>query len=179
VGDVRKRRERPNTPNPYAAWADWLAAFGRGQDLPTTHLLALGDSMGPDMYSRVLYRLNEAFVARQELWVEAFVRDSAMLDRTPLALATNMIQARARLRPLVDLTRNELLPEPVREVFAEALTDVVDSMQENLANSVRQSAHGADTLLTVVRDNDLTAALTAPSRVDVPETRPSGRTVIM
>lgn len=161
--------------NPYAAWADWLAAFGRGVDLPATHLVAVADDMGPDMQARVLHRLNEAFVARQELWVQAFMRDQDVLEPTPLALATNMIQARARLRPLVDLTRNQLLPEPVRAAFQDALAIAVRSSQESLLDSVRRD----DLLLTVVRDNDLTAALTAPSRVDTPEKRAAGRTVII
>lgn len=161
--------------NPYAAWADWLAAFGRGVDLPATHLVAVNDDMGPDMQARVLHRLNEAFVARQELWVRAFLRDQDLLEPSPLALATNMIQARARLRPLVELTRSELLPEPVRAAFQDALATAVRSSQESLLDAVR----GEDLLLTVVRDNDLTAALTAPSRVDTAETRPAGRTVII
>jgi hypothetical protein len=161
--------------NPYAAWADWLAAFGRGVDLPATHLVAVGDGMGPDMQARVLHRLNEAFVARQELWVLAFLRDQDVLEPTPLALATNMVQARARLRPLVELTRNELLPEPVRAALQDALATAVRSSQESLLDAVR----GEDLLLTVVRDNDLTTALTAPSRVDTPETGPVGRTVII
>jgi hypothetical protein len=157
--------------NPYAAWADWLAAFGRGEDRPATHLAAVADDMGPNMQARVLHRLNEAFVARQELWSKALQRD---LDTLPSALATNLIQARARLRPLVELTRSELLPEPVRAVLREALADAVRSTQDSLVDSVRRE----NTLLAIVRDNDLTAALTAPSRVDGPETRPSGRTII-
>jgi hypothetical protein len=161
--------------NPYAAWADWLAAFGRGVDLPATHLAAVSDEMGPDMQARVLHRLNEAFVARQELWVQAFMRDQEVLEPTPLALATNMIQARARLRPLVELTRSELLPEPVRAAFQDALAIAVRSAQDSLLDSVRRE----DLLLTVVRDNDLTAALTAPSRVDTTESRPAGRSVII
>lgn len=165
--------------NPYAAWADWLAAFGRGVDLPATHLAAVSDDMGPDMQARVLYRLNEAFVARQELWVQAFVRDQDLLEPTPLALAANMIQARARLRPLVDLTRSELLPEPVRAALQDALGIAVRSSQENLLDSARRQSEGADVLVTIVGDNDLTAALTAPSRVDTPERGPVGRTVII
>jgi hypothetical protein len=163
----------------YAAWADWLAAFGRGVDLPATHLVAVTDGMGPDMQTRVLRRLNEAFVARQELWVQAFLRDQEVLESTPLALATNMIQARVRLRPLVELTRNELFPEPVRAALREALVIAVRSSQENLLDAVRRQPHGMDVLLTIVRDNDLTAALTAPSRVDVPERGPAGRSVII
>lgn len=165
--------------NPYAAWADWLAAFGRGVDLPATHLAAVSDDMGPDMQARVLYRLNEAFVARQELWVQAFVRDQDLLEPTPLALATNMIQARARLRPLVELTRSELLPEPVRAALQDALGIAVRASQESLVDSVLHQPQGMDVLLTVVRDNDLTAAFTAPSRVDTPKCGPLGRTVII
>lgn len=161
--------------NPYAAWADWLDAFGRGVDLPGTHLIAVSDDMGPDMQVRVLRRLNEAFVARQELWVQAFMRDQDVLEPTPLALATNMIQARARLRPLVELTRNGLLPEVVRTALEDALATAVRSSQKNLLDAVRHE----DVLLTVVRDNDLTAALTAPSRATASEHRPAGRTVII
>lgn len=53
------------------------------------------------------------------------------------------------------------------------------SSQENLLDSARRQSAGADVLVTVVRDNDLTAALTAPSRMDAPERRPVGRTVII
>lgn len=157
--------------NPYATWADWLTAFGRGEDRPTTQLVAVTDDLGPDMQARVLHRLNEAFVARHRLWVTALQRD---LDTLPAALATHLVQARARLRPLVELTRSALLPEPVRDVLQEALADAVRSTQDSLANDVRRE----DALLAVVRDNDLTAALTEPSRVDEPEPRPSGRTII-
>lgn len=164
--------------NSYAAWADWSASFGRGEDRPSTHLRPVDDAMGPDMRARVLYRLNQAFVARQELWMKAFNRDRDTLERTTSALATNMIQARARLRPLVELTRSHLLPEADRAAFRDALDKVVRSTQQSLEDSVRRSSHGRDEALAVVRDNDLTAALTAPSRVDGPGAGPSGRTVI-
>jgi hypothetical protein len=157
--------------NPYAAWADWLTAFGHGEDRPATHLVAVTEELGPDMQARVLHRLNEAFVARHQLWVKALQRD---LDALPSALATHLVQARARLRPLVELTRSELLPGPVRDVLQEALADAVRSTQDGLVNDVRQE----DDLLAVVRENDLTVALAAPSRVDEPESRPSGRTII-
>jgi hypothetical protein len=173
VGDVRP------PPGPYAAWASWLTAYGRGEDLPTTHLVPIGDDMGPDMQARVMQRLNEAFIARQQLWVKAFDRDRDAFDLTRLRLATNLVEARTRLRPLVDLCRNELLPEPVRAVFAEALGEAVRSTQNSLEDSVRRLPQGADELLTVIRDNALTVALTAPSRVDEAEQRPAGRSIIL
>jgi hypothetical protein len=157
--------------NPYAAWVDWLTAFGRGEDRPATHLVAVTEELGPDMYARVLHRLHEAFVARHRLWVEALQRD---IDTLPAALATHLVNARARLRPLVELTRSELLPEPERAALTEALTDAVRSTQDSLANDVRRD----DALTAIVRDNDLTVALTAASRVDEPETGPTGRTII-
>ncbi len=159
---------------PYAAWADWLTAFGRGEDLPDTHLVPVDDTMGPDMQARILQRINAAFVARQELWVLAFARDQDAFELTHLRLATNLVQARERLRPLVRLCRNTLLPEPVRATLTDALTDAVRSTQRSLEDSVRDTP----VLLTVVRDNALTAALVAPSRVDEPE-RPAGRSVIL
>lgn len=167
------------TPGPYAAWASWLAAFGRGEDLPITHLVPIGDEMGPDMQARLLRRLNEAFVARQDMWHGAFNRDQDTMGMTPLSLGTNMIQARVRLRPLVDLVRNDLLPAPVRAALADALAKAVRSTQRSLLDSVRRLPHGADVLHATVMDNDLTAALTAPSRVDGPGDRPVGRTIIM
>lgn len=166
-------------PGPYAAWASWLTAYGRGEDLPTTHLVPIGDDMGPDMQARVLQRLNEAFIARQARWAKAFERDRDVFELTPMRLAANLVQARTRLRPLVDLCRNELLPEPVRAVFTEALGQAVRSTQNSLEDSVRRLPHGADQLLTVIRDNAITAALTAPSRVDEPEQRPAGRGIIL
>jgi hypothetical protein len=162
-------------PGPYAAWASWLTAFGRGEDLPSTHLVPIGADMGPDMQARVLQRLNAAFVARQELWVKAFARDRDAFELTRMSLATNMVQARARLRPLVELCRSQLLPEPVRSTLGQALGDALRSTQKSLEDSVR----GADVLLGILRDNDLTAVLVAPSRVDEPERRPTGRAVIL
>jgi hypothetical protein len=158
--------------NPYAAWADWLAAFGRGADLPATNLAPVADGMGPTMQARILHRLNEAFVARQQLWITAFQRDLDVLG--PASLATSMVAARARLRPVVELTRSELLPEPVRTALGDALAAAVRETQNSLLDDVREHT----TELAVVRDNDLTAALTAPSRVDEPESRPSGRTIM-
>jgi hypothetical protein len=166
-------------PGPYAAWASWLTAYGCGEDLPSTHLVPIGDDMGPDMQARVLHRLNTAFVARQQLWVEAFERDQDAFELTRLRLAANLVQARVRLRPLVDLCRNGLLPEPVRATLGDALGQAVRSTQNSLEDAVRRLPQGADVLLTVVRDNDLTAALTAPSRVDEPEQRPAGRGIIL
>lgn len=159
---------------PYAAWASWLTAFGRGEDLPVTHLAPVGDAMGPDMQARVLQRVNAAFVARQELWAKAFARDRDAYDLTHLRLAANLVLARERLRPLVRLCRNELLPEPARNALTDALTDAVRSTQKRLADAVRNDP----TLLTIVRDNDLVAVFSAPSRVGEPE-RPTGRSVIL
>jgi hypothetical protein len=159
---------------PYAAWASWLTAFGRGEDLPATDLVPVDDTMGPDMQARVLQRVNAAFVARQDLWSKAFARDQDAFDLTHLRLATTLVQARERLRPLVGLCRNDLLPESARAALTDALTDAVRSTQQRLADAVRRDP----ALLTVVRDNDLTAVFSTPSRVDVPE-RPAGRSVIL
>jgi len=168
-----------NVSGPYAAWASWLDAFGRGEDLPTTHLPPISEEMGPDMQERLLRRINQAFVARQDWWVAAFVRDREQAEPTPLGLATNLIDARARLRPLVALTRSELLSAPMRAVFGEALEKVVRDSQRNLENSVRRQTHNVDAMLTTVRENDLTRALTTPSTVDSPRNRPGGRTIIV
>jgi hypothetical protein len=162
-------------PGPYAAWASWLTAFGCGEDLPDTHLVPIGDEMGPGMQARLLQRVDAAFVARQELWVRAFARDRDAAELTRLRLASILVAARGRLRPLVDLSRSELLPAPARAALADALEHAVRSTQDSLEDAVRNAA----VPLGIVRDNTLVAALTAPSRVDRPERPPTGRGIIL
>lgn len=164
---------------PYAAWSSWLEAFGRGEDLPNAHLVPVTDELGPHMQARVLHRLNEAFVARQQRWVEAFVRDRDAAPPTPFSLATNLVHARVRLRPLVALTRNELLPGNVRDALRDALAEAVRSSQRNLEDSVRRLPHDADVLLTTIRDNTLVSALREPVQTNENQTRPVGRGVIL
>jgi hypothetical protein len=159
---------------PYAAWASWLTAFGRGEDLATTHLAPVGDEMGPHMQARILRRLNEAFVARQRRWEEALDRDLDVTGLTPLSL----VDARTRLRPLVALTRNGLLPENVRTALREALAETIRSAQRGLEDAVRRQ-RSADHLLGILRTNTLTAALAEPPTAGAESHGPAGRTVIL
>jgi hypothetical protein len=160
---------------PYAAWASWLTAFGRGEDLSADQLVPVDEDMGPHMQSRVLQRLNEAFVARQRVWDQALVRD---LDADGLSALT-LVAARIRLRPLVALTRNPLLPDTVRTALRDALTETVRSAQRSIEDSVRRQPGAVDRLLGVVRENALTAALSEPPPVTAPRAGPAGRTVIL
>lgn len=161
-------------PGPYAAWASWLTAFGRGTDLPTDHLSPVDADMGPHMQARLLHRVNEAFVARQRLWARALQRDLDVAGLTALSL----VEIRVRLRPLVGLTRNALLPEAVRVALSDALAETVTSAQRNLEDAVRRLPHSTDVLLGVLRDNKLTAALAEPPPADEQHDR-VGRTVIL
>jgi hypothetical protein len=149
---------------PYAAWASWLDAFSRGENLPDRHLMAVDEQFGAHMRSRLLARLEAAFRARAELWAQTLRRqlDAGPL-RGPSELATTLVAARNRLQPLRAVAGDPRLPEEVRTALADALRKMVNEAQESLERSARRQPHGAEQLLAVMRDNNLPAALTAPS----------------
>ena len=148
---------------PYAAWASWLEAFSRGEDLPDRHLAAVDDQFGAQMRGRLLVRLEAAFRARAELWAAVLQRhlDAGPL-RGPSELATTLVAARNRLQPLRRLSADPRLPEEVRSALADALRKMVNEAQESLERSARRQPHGAEQLIAAMRENNLPAALTAP-----------------
>ncbi len=164
----------------YSAWAAWLEAFGDGSDLPSLHLPAVDEAMGPFMQSRVIERVARAFETRAVRWARVLERDvGAVTD--PTALAAAMISARARLAPLIAFADDARLPEAVRDELRRALISMVRSAQENLDHSARQSFVPPGQLAAVL-DNDLRRALAAAPVLPPPagpSSTPRGRRVIL
>ncbi|GAB3735050.1 hypothetical protein GCM10027598_60910 [Amycolatopsis oliviviridis] len=149
------------TPGAYAAWVHWLGAFGRGEDLPSGHLVSVGVDLGPQMLERLTRHIAEAFHARQRKWSDALIRDQQMLLADPAravtAIAVILADARRRLRPLVALTGHPALPAELRESLATALKETVTSSQRSLEDSAREAPVE---LRNAIRQNSLIPALT-------------------
>lgn len=168
---------------PYAEWVSWLDAFGRGEDLPSGHLIAVDERLGPQMVGRFLNRLEAAFRVRAERWGDTLRRhlDAAPLS-SPTELAAILVAARGRLRPLAALAADPRLPEQVRTSLSTALRDMTEQAQDSLEQSVRRKSAGAETLIATVRENRLTAfPPTAPPSPGSPGALPphAGRRVIL
>lgn len=168
----------------YAAWAAWLEAYGRGTDLPSRHLTAIDDGLGPHMQERLLLRIKAAFEERTRLWSETLRRHlESGAVREVRELGAALVAARGRLQPLRLLTTDPRLPEPVRSGMRDALAEMLRSSQDSLENSVRRQPRDSERLLAVVRENTLTAALDPPvlppARTGSALPPPAGRQVII
>ena len=168
----------------YAAWASWLDAFAKGEDLPSQHLAPVDEHLGPQMQGRLLFRLKTAFETRAQTWGVTLRRHLAVgTVRQPAELGAMLVAARGRLQPLRALTADVRIPEQVRASMVDALREMLRSAQDSLENSVRHQAQGAETLLAVVRENSLLAALDPPTLPASGQQRqllpPVGRQVIL
>lgn len=168
---------------PYAAWASWLDAFGRGEDLPSGHLTVVDEQLGPQMAGRLLARLETAYRCRAEHWSDTLRRH---LDAGPLGspeqLAAVLVAARGRLRPLSALAADPRLPELVRTSLSTALREMTEQAQDSLERAVRRRPVGAERLLCTVRENRLTAPpppVAPPVRPGSAPSHPVGRRVIL
>lgn len=171
---------------PYAAWASWLDAFARGEDLPLHHLVPIDEELGAHMRGRLLVRLEAAFRARANLWADALRRHLAAAPaREPADLRPVLVAARNRLQPLRALAADPRLPDDLQAALADALRAMVAEAQESLENSARRQRQGAAEILAVIRENHLLAALTAPTATGTtagPQSQspfPAGRRVIL
>lgn len=163
----------------YGAWSAWLDAFARGDDLPAGALAPVDDRLGPHVQERVVRRIQEAFEARQALWLATFQRRLSVTSPSDQVteLASAMIAARRRALPLRTLARSPLLPDDVRTALTDALTTMLRSTQQSIADSLR---HARPEVQAAVRDNSLLRALTVEVAAP-PPTPParSGRRVIL
>jgi hypothetical protein len=170
-------------PGPYAAWVSWLDAFARGEDLPSQHLAAVDDRLGPHMQQRLLQRVAAAFEARARMWNETLRRHlAASVAREPAELGTLLVAARGRLAPLCELSTDHRLPAEVRQSLHDALSEMISGAQQNLEDSARRQPYGAEQLLAITRENNLTGAL-RPPQMPPQRTQPlppaAGRRVIL
>jgi hypothetical protein len=167
------------TPGPYAAWVSWLAAFGRGEDLPAGHLPPVGADVGPQMAERLARHVADAFHDRVRRWQDAFTRDQQLLlarpDRAVTVLAIVLADARKRLGPLVAFTVHPGLPAELRTSLADALRETISSAQRSLEDSVRDAPV---VLRDAVRQNSLEPALARPP-APAPAGPARGRRVIL
>ncbi|SFW92117.1 hypothetical protein [Amycolatopsis australiensis] len=167
-------------PGPYAAWVRWLEAFGRGEDLPSAHLVAVGIELGPQMLERLSRHLAEAFHARQRRWSDALIRDQQMLLADPAravtAIAVIMADARKRLGPLVALTTHPALPADLKESLTAALQETVRSSQQSLEDSARDAPAE---LRNAIRQNSLVPALARTAAARPSGGSPTRRRVIL
>lgn len=170
------------TPGPYAAWASWLDAFARGEDLPDHHLPPVDEQLGPHMQQRLLQRVAAAFQARARIWNETLRRHlAASAARDPAELGALLVAARGRLQPLRELAASSRLPSEVRQSLHDALSEMISGAQQNLEHSVRRQPHDAERLLAIARENSLAGAL-KPPRMPAHRTQPppaAGRRVIL
>ncbi len=170
----------PGTPGPYAAWVSWLEAFGRGEDLPGTHLPPISEDMGPHMQERLLRHVSEAFHSRQRRWSAAVQRDRQLLlvdpARAATALAVLMHNAKNVLGPLREFTEHPRFPPELRKSLRVALRDSVTSAQRSLEDSTREAPAE---LRAAVRTNSLVPALTRPRAVTPKPGGAPGRRVIL
>ncbi|MEV6829493.1 hypothetical protein [Amycolatopsis sp. NPDC051102] len=167
------------TPGPYAAWVSWLAAFGRGEDLPAGHLTPIDADLGPQMAERLARHVAEAFHDRLRRWQTAFSRDQQLLTARPeqavTVLAVVLADARKRLGPLVAFTVHPGLPAELRTSLADSLRDSISSAQQSLEDAVRDAPAE---LRNAVRQNSLEPALTRPA-APPPAGPARGRRVIL
>jgi hypothetical protein len=167
------------TPGPYAAWVSWLAAFGRGEDLPTSHLSPIEADLGPQMVERLARHVADAFHDRVRRWQDAFTRDQQLLlarpDQAVTVLAIVLADARKRLGPLVAFTVHPGLPAELRTSLADALRETISSAQRSLEDSVRDAPV---VLRDAVRQNSLEPALARPP-APAPAGPARGRRVIL
>jgi hypothetical protein len=162
----------------YAAWAGWLDAFAGGEDHPTGHLVAVDESMGPEMFGRLLGRISGAFTARAALWSQTLDRRmsaATAASRGLQELGAVLVGSRAALRPLHAFADCPLLPETLRQEMRRALTEMLHSAQRSLEDSARRLPAQGDQVLAVIRDHRLTVPVAAPP----PARPPTGRTVIL
>lgn len=157
----------------YAAWLDWLAAFERGEDRPSGHLVRVDGTLGPEMTGRLLTRVSAAYSARAARWSETLDRRIASSQGLS-DLAGSLVAARSALRPLWTLAESELLPVTMRQDMRRALTDMVSSTQLSLEDIAGRRVDGAE-LVGVLRQH----RLTTPLSTTPPPRPPSGRTVIL
>jgi hypothetical protein len=153
-------------PGEYAAWASWLDAFGRGEDLPDAHLAPVDERMGPHMTERLLRLLAAAFETRGKRWGDLLTRHLASETvRRPSELAAALVAARGRLRPLRRLAEDRRLPEQVRAELAKSLEQMTRTAQDSLEQSARRQAGGSEQILAVVRSNSLLVRAANPARL--------------
>lgn len=157
----------------------WLAAFGRGEDLPAGHLTPFSVDLGPQVAERLARHVADAFHDRVRRWQDAFARDQQLLtaqpDQAMTVLAVVLADARKRLGPLVAFTVHPGLPAELRSSLAEALRETISSAQRSLEDSVRDAPIS---LRNVVRQNSLEPALTRPAPL-APTGPARGRRVIL
>jgi hypothetical protein len=148
---------------PYADWTGWLDAFSRGETPPADHLVPLDAELGPHVQQRLAERVAAAVFARTDLWSKLLQRDlSHAAGRGATAMESALIEARSRLRPLVALAHNTLLPEELRTQLSDWLRRTLTMTQRDLEDSARRSPVESGRLQTIVRSTSLLTVLDAP-----------------
>lgn len=171
-------------PGGYAAWSSWCEAFGRGEDLPTAHLVPVFDGSGAELQVRVVRLVGRAYEQRRDRWTEQLRRDLELTDLSrPGALAQVLVTARSRLAPLVRLTRSALLSGELRDELAADLRTAVGRVQDELERMARRDPATEQLALPAVRQCSLIAGLNsddpAPVNAGDPVARHTGRRVIL
>lgn len=167
---------------PYEAWAVTLRAW---EVDPSTSLVDLPviteTSFDPATFGRLMERIHEAQTAFMQKWSEG-MSASIGRSRTHYEMARELVAARARLRPRVDLVTHAGLPQPVRTALWEGLTTDLHNLQQQLEEAAirndeaaRTDRAAADRLLLVMRENSMTALL---ARDRSPGAPPSARRIV-
>ncbi|TCO59751.1 hypothetical protein [Actinocrispum wychmicini] len=163
-------------PGAYAAWVEWLDAFGRGEDRPADHLRPVDAGMGPQMLDRLLGHVQRVFRERQHRWNDVLLRDLRALNaQSTSAIEVMLTSARTRLAPLRAFADHPGFPEDLRALLRDGLAETVRSAQSSLEDSTRRAPFEVQ---SAVRRNKMTVPLAPPPTSPAPAPAP-GRRVIL
>lgn len=164
----------------YAAWADWLTRFGRGEMHEIAGLPAMsGDALGVAAAQRFAARCGAALDARLGLWARGLDRDRSRAAQ-PDELRLVLVNARNRLVPVRRFVGSDLLFAELRDGLTEALATVLTTLQDDLDRQAsRAPLTVREAMIKVIRDVPLTRVVdVAPPAASPPVPAASGRRVL-
>lgn len=152
----------------YAVWVGYLKRWGADLRTADEPLPALQQQdFAPETWVRLTNHIVDAVNGRLRAWTEAFVADVSSA-RSEFAYGRGLVSARTGLTSVLRLVDNPALPADLREQLRGQVERQVTSMQQSLEKEVAElerqgwSRAEAETRRRSVRDNPLTADLTAP-----------------
>jgi hypothetical protein len=155
----------------YTRWLAWLEDFGRGVDHDQSGLPDFDTAWGEGMYGRLLERVEQAFVARMELWDRQLIADLDAGDLSADRLGAVLAAARRRLLPLRRFAASPRFPDDLRKPLQEALRQSVDSAQRSLERSAAQSDR-TGLAASLIRRGTLLADIDRPPDPSPPPSAP-------
>jgi hypothetical protein len=153
----------------YAAWAAYLERWQKDLGTADDALPPLAQAdFATDTWIRLTNRLIDAINGRLRLWSDALTADLGRAT-SEFAAGRSLGQARIGLQTLLRLVDHPGLPADLREQLRGLVERQITSLQRSLTDSLeRQAASGGpreaiEARRRTLRDNPLTAVLTAPA----------------